>query len=327
MTSALHNLILKSTASLSAERGEVIQSLWSGYGEIVRMHLQGGNVQSVVLKHVVFPSQVNHPRGWHNDVSHQRKVRSYEVEMSWYHDWASRCDDSCRLPLCLASETIGEEHLMVLEDLDAAGYSVRKSWLDKDDVCLCLKWLANFHAIFLGEEPKNLWPTGTYWHLATRPDELAVIEDDGLRNAAPVMDSILSHAKFKTLVHGDAKVANFCFSDDGKSVAAVDFQYVGGGCGMKDVAYFLGSCLNDQQQQQWDVELLDIYFLALKQALQHVDKGVDVDALETEWRALFPVAQADFYRFLVGWMPTHWKINDYNKKTTLDMVASLEKFS
>ncbi|MDX8396162.1 MAG: phosphotransferase [Mariprofundaceae bacterium] len=318
----LNDMILAVTGALSVERGEVIQSLWSGYGEIVRVHLQGADVDSVVVKHVVFPSQVNHPRGWHNDHSHQRKVTSYEVEMAWYADWADRCDEHCRVPKCLVSETINDDHLMVLEDLDAVGFPVRKSWLDKSDVQLCLKWLANFHATFMGEKPKDLWPTGTYWYLATRPDELAVMQDDSLREAAPVIDSMLSNAKFKTLVHGDAKVANFCFSDDGESVAAVDFQYVGGGCGMKDVAYFMGSCLDDQQQQDGEAAYLDYYFDVLRSV---VDVNIDGEGLEAEWRALFPIAQTDFYRFLVGWMPTHWKVNDYNKRVALRVVSGLDR--
>jgi len=266
---------------------------------------------------------VNHPRGWHNDLSHQRKVKSYEVEMAWYHDWAGCCDETCRVPRCYASETIGDEHLIVLEDLDAAGFPRRNGSLDPDGVRLCLKWLANFHATFMGQQPSGLWQTGTYWHLATRPDELAVMADAGLRDAAPVIDSLLSRARFQTLVHGDAKLANFCFSSDNSDVAAVDFQYVGGGCGMKDVAYFLGSCLSDREHEQFEKALLDYYFKMLSAALAEKQVNVDVHAVEHEWRGLFPVAQADFYRFLAGWMPTHWKINDYNKRVAINVVSEL----
>ncbi len=320
---SMDELLLKATGANSVERGEVIQSLWSGYGEIVRYRVHGGEVPSAVLKHVIFPSEVNHPRGWHNDLSHRRKVRSYEVEMAWYHDLAGRCDERCRVPHCYASDTLGEDHLIVLEDLDAAGYPVRRQSLDLDGVRACLAWLAHFHAEFMGQKPDGLWPVGTYWHLATRPDELAVMADDGLRDAAPVIDSMLSTARFQTLVHGDAKLANFCFSGDGKGVAAVDFQYVGGGCGMKDVAYFLGSCLSDRDQERYEAMLLDDYFATLKQALAERGRDADTAALEREWRALMPVAQADFYRFLVGWMPTHWKINDYSKRVALQVVKLL----
>ncbi|GAV20420.1 phosphotransferase enzyme family protein [Mariprofundus micogutta] len=323
MNKQLNEIVVKATGAASSERGEVIQSLWSGYGEIVRYALTGSDDPSVVLKHVIFPSEVNHPRGWHNDLSHQRKVKSYEVEMSWYQYWAGRCDDRCRVPQCYASETIGDEHLIVLEDLDAAGFPLRRSSLDLDGVYLCLQWLANFHAAFIGEEPKGLWSTGTYWHLATRPDELAVMDDDVLRDAAPVIDSMLSHATYQTLVHGDAKLANFCFSSDSKDVAAVDFQYVGAGCGMKDVAYFLGSCLSDREHEQFETQLLDYYFSVLRCALIDQQSQIDPDALEKEWRYLFPVAQTDFYRFLVGWMPTHWKINDYNKRVAVELLERL----
>jgi len=320
---SLHERVRIATGAESVTRGEVIQSLWSGYGEIVRYRLHGCEASSAILKHVVFPSEVHHPRGWHNDVSHRRKVRSYEVEMAWYHDRAQRCDERCRVPHCFASDSIGEDHLMVLEDLDAAGFPARRERLDMQGVRACLAWLAHFHAEFMGEKPDGLWPVGTYWHLATRPDELAVMADDALRDAAPVIDSMLSNARYQTLLHGDAKLANFCFSVHGDQVAAVDFQYVGGGCGMKDVAYFLGSCLSDREHEGFEAPLLDHYFATLKQALTERGRKQDVRALEAEWRALMPLAQADFYRFLVGWMPTHWKINDYNKRVALKVVNSL----
>ena len=324
MNDFIHRFILSSTGASTATRGEVIASLWSGYGEIVRIHLEGAEAESVVLKHVRFPSETNHPRGWHSDRGHLRKVKSYEVEMAWYHDFSRCCGSGCRVPKCYASETIGEEHLIILEDLDAAGFPLRKSYLSKPEVMACLKWLANFHATFMGEAPFNLWPIGTYWHLDTRPDELAVTEDASIREAAPAIDKMLNGCQFQSFVHGDAKVANFCFSGDGEAVAAVDFQYVGGGCGMKDVAYFLGSCLDEMLQEQWEAEFLDAYFADLRGALVGQGKGVDVDALEHEWRAMFPLAQTDFYRFLVGWMPTHWKINDYGKRVAMNMIRQLD---
>jgi len=323
VNSSIEKLVLASTGATGCRRGEVIASLWSGYGEIVRIHLDGANTETVVLKHVRFPDERNHPRGWHSDRSHMRKVHSYEVEMAWYYDYSRRCAAHCRIPFCYVSETIGDEHVMVFEDLDAVGFPVRKSMLSKTEAVACLKWLANFHATFMGEKPDGLWEIGTYWHLATRPDELAVTEDASIREAAPLMDELLNSCRFQTLVHGDAKVANFCFSLDGELVAAVDFQYIGGGCGMKDVAYFIGSCMDEMLQERWEDEFLDLYFAELKRSLAEQGSDVDVDALEAEWRQMFPVAQADFYRFLVGWMPTHWKINDYAKRVAMDVVKKL----
>ena len=80
------------------------------------------------------------------------------------------------------------------------------------DVKNCLFWLATFHATFMNNSAEGLWDVGTYWHLATRPDELASMEDGKLKNAAAAIDQMLNNCKFQTLVHGDAKLANFCFA-------------------------------------------------------------------------------------------------------------------
>ncbi len=302
---------------------EVIQNLWSGYGNIVRYGLTGSHLRSVVVKHVDMTEQGRHPRGWNTDISHQRKMRSYQVEMAWYQQWNQYCNDACRVPACLAAESSGNQSLMVLEDLDGAGFPERKISLSICELTTCLEWLANFHVTFLGEQPRDLWPTGTYWHLETRPDEWKALCDMPLKSAAEAIDRQLSHSPFQTFVHGDAKLANFCFSKDGSKVAAVDFQYVGGGCGIKDVAYFISSCLDEVDCQRLETQLLDVYFQALKSALVSKQKKIDAEALEQNWRALYPVAWTDFYRFLKGWSPEHWKIHAYSERLAREVVMKL----
>ena len=134
-----------------------------------------------------------------------------------------------------------------------------------------------------------------------------------------MIDKKLNDCTYKTLVHGDAKLANFCFGPDG-DVAAVDFQYVGGGCGMKDVAYFIGSCLNERESEQYESNILNTYFHYLQAELDAPNK-----ALEEEWRSLYRVAWADFHRFLKGWSPGHWKINSYSERITQQVIHSLSR--
>jgi Ecdysteroid kinase-like family len=317
-------LIIAATQAKTAIVDRVIQTLWSGYGEIVRFRLQPSPLTTVVVKWVAPPNQQNHPRGWNTDLSHQRKLQSYQVEMAWYQRWAPQCDTQCRVPHCYLAQQIDDNCLIVLEDLDAAGYPLRKTQLEKPELLLCLQWLANFHGRFLGQAAEDLWPTGTYWHLATRPDEWAAMEESELKRAAQAIDNRLSSCRYQTLVHGDAKIANFCFSEQSEKVAAVDFQYVGTGCGMKDVAYFLGSCLDDQQCQNWEQELLDHYFHFLREAVVRHHSEVDIAELEKEWRNLFAFAWTDFYRFLMGWMPDHWKINHYTRKLCRQVLSQIE---
>eukprot|EP00184_Porphyridium_aerugineum_P000349 CAMPEP_0184698960 /NCGR_PEP_ID=MMETSP0313-20130426/5391_1 /TAXON_ID=2792 /ORGANISM="Porphyridium aerugineum, Strain SAG 1380-2" /LENGTH=319 /DNA_ID=CAMNT_0027157969 /DNA_START=25 /DNA_END=981 /DNA_ORIENTATION=+ len=287
-----------------AVKAERIQSLWSGYGEIFKMRLEGERNRpkriSVVVKRVAPPKKKSIESN-----SHLRKLRSYEVETNFYENWSMRCDSKCKVPQFLGAKKLDHEWWIVLEDLDRSGYSERADDYDKTGVKLCLEWLANFHATFLGETPDGLWEIGTYWHLATRPDEHRDMGNEGgLKQAAVAIDRRLNECEFRTLVHGDAKIENFCFTRDMSSVAAVDFQYVGAGAGIKDVAYLLGSGwggIDEREFEKSQEQLLKLYFSELRSALRHHDKNVDVDALEKEWRGLFPFALADFHRFMAGW--------------------------
>ena len=316
--------ILSATGSSMFEVVEVIQELWSGYGQILRLRLDGDS--EVVVKHIRMAATANHPRGWNSDLSHQRKLKSYQVETAWYRHWSERCGPKTRIPELLGFDQHNGEILLILEDLDGSGFPSRLTPNATSDAAIkaCIDWLANFHASFMGEEPTHLWKTGTYWHLATRSEELASLGDIELKKAAPTLDQILTNTAHQTLVHGDAKLANFCFSKSGKDVAAVDFQYVGGGCGMKDLAYFIGSCLDESSCEKRESEFLDQYFVTLCFNISMNRPDLDPKAIETEWRELYPVAWTDFHRFLKGWSPDHWKINSYSERLTREVVASLQ---
>lgn len=239
----LEERIITATEASGIASQKTIQNLWSGYGEIARVALVGGKCDSVIVKKIQPPQKVNHPKGWSTNASFQRKVKSYEIEQHWYEFYSERLTSQIRVPQLIFTCTFDDVSYIVMEDLDAAGYSKRyqgDSFLVAKTV---IAWLAQFHALFMNLEPTGLWNVGTYWHLATRKEEFDVMEAGVLKEHAKTIDQKLNSCRFKTMVHGDAKLANFCFNADYSKVAAVDFQYVGGGCGMKDLAYFLGSIL------------------------------------------------------------------------------------
>ena len=329
--SELAERIRKGVSAERVELGGRIQSLWGGYGELRRAELfaarsasaSNQSPGSVIVKSVTPPAEreLGHSAGKLR--AHRRKLRSYEVELEFYRGFAQACDERCRVPALLFGAADRGRFLFVLEDLDAAGFSERRARCDDREITACLAWLAAFHARFVGVAPVGLWQVGTYWHLATRPDELAALGASPLRRAAPRIDARLNSARFKTLVHGDAKLENFCFSKEGSEVAAVDFQYVGGGVGVKDVAYFLGSCLSSAECRAQVPRYLEIYLATLKRALAQRDRALDAAGLEHEWRELFALAWVDFYRFLLGWAPRYADGDAYSAQLAEDVLARI----
>lgn len=308
----------------------LVQELWNGYGRIERWSLasdgtSSNSFNSVIVK-VVDPKdgRASHPRGWASERSNARKLTSYRVERAFYERFSPRLGSSVRVPRCLAKQETPTGGRMLLEDLDGAGFRGRRTELSEPELIACLHWLAGFHAAFVGVDPAGLWKRGTYWHLATRPDELAALQDPELRCAAPMIDARIGAARFQTLVHGDAKLANFCFSSPSASaahpaaVAALDFQYVGGGIGVQDVGYFLGSCLDGNSLERMAQIYLDTYFESFARCLaaRPGEQTPDPSAVESEWRSLWPDTWADFHRFLSGWAPDHWKLSVYSERWT-----------
>ncbi len=203
---------------------QLVQKLWGGYGELFRCALIGAKTKSIVVKYIRLSEVGDHPRGWNTKQSHERKLKSYQVETTWYNHLSKRCDDGCQIPRCLYQHKSDQEIVLVLEDLNEIGFPLVEHTIDWNRIETVLRWLANFHATFLGVSAARLWEVGTYWHLATRTDELNKLTDFPLKSAAQEIDLRLSNATHKTIVHGDAKLANFCFSRDGSAAAARGFS-------------------------------------------------------------------------------------------------------
>ncbi|MFK7857761.1 MAG: phosphotransferase [Granulosicoccus sp.] len=316
--------ILACTGACGIRDTQPVQTLWSGYGQIVRVnliledyHRHDGDT-SLIVKDVQPPETLNHPRGWNTDASTQRKLESYRVEANWYRQYVESARSLCAMPRLLGSYSSVEQTSLILEDLDR-DYPQRHDRLSVESCKPCIRWLARFHGYHFQSSGEGLWHTGTYWYLKTRRDEWTAMAPGALKDAASALDARLENCQFKTLVHGDAKVANVCFSQSGRDVAMVDFQYVGRGCGIRDVAYFLGSALTETECENHGEELLDVYFSELSSYIPEMLQ----QPVEKEWRDLYATAWADFHRFLAGWMPGHTKIHGYTRAMTRKALAEL----
>lgn len=291
---------------------EHVQSLWSGYGKIVRCKSLI-NSCSYIVKIIAPQNATKHPRGWNSSTSHHRKLKSYQVEACFYQNYAKLTDENCKVPKQVASHHTDDYTLLVMEDLHDIGYFVEKESGDWKSLSVAIKWLAYFHMKFMKGDGKGLWPVGSYWHLDTRKDEFEAMPDSVFKSNAKAIHDRLNNASFKTLIHGDAKFDNLCFHYSGNNVAAVDFQYIGHGAGVKDLAYLVGSCLDNEALIKYDKQVVREYLSFCKQAVIDYQINIDFDAFEKEVLQLYPVAWADFYRFLLGWNPDSWKICDHMK--------------
>ena len=225
MNAELNSYICQVTGAKTARKLETIQSLWSGYGDIRRVILEGAERNTLIVKAISIETKNQHPRGWDGAIGHQRKLNSYEVETYWYKHWNNQCNKQCRTPLFLGYLSTEDYQYILMEDLDKV-FPFRKEVLVTAELQACLTWLAEFHATFMLQQPTGIWEQGSYWHLDTRPEEWENIEEPNVKEKASWINEELKNAKYKTIIHGDAKLANFCFGKKAGKVA-LDLRKIG----------------------------------------------------------------------------------------------------
>ncbi|MEG3757740.1 kinase [Pseudoalteromonas carrageenovora] len=300
------------------EVGDTLTSLWSGCGSIVECMLDD---ESCVVKAIKIPRYIHHPKIKQSEFALKRKQYSYSVEYNFYKRYSPFLPSTAKSIECISAINNVDEYALVFKNFTQNGFAQAGS----QHVQAILKWLANFHAFNLNKPANGLWQQGNYWHLSTRPDEFNKLNEhddkkSDIKSAAHKIDKILQTSHYKTLIHGDAKLANFAANEQSE-ILGYDFQYVGAGAGIIDVMYFMTSCFNDEQLHDSADEYLAYYFTHLKSALTIYQPAINADDVTAQWQKLWPLAWADFYRFLAGWSPEHLKINSYMLKQVNTSLA------
>ncbi|MCG7534012.1 ecdysteroid 22-kinase family protein [Pseudoalteromonas sp. OOF1S-7] len=284
------------------------QVLWSGCGHIYKFTYQD---TLLVAKVATVPEQLAHPHITQSQHSLRRKYHSYQKELNFYQHRAQWYIDACPMPEVVVLAEQNAVFIVVFKDFESQGYH-NVSNATPEHVAQMLEWLARFHAIGLVRPVLTETEVqGNYWHLDTRPDEFARMATGKLKQCASAINQRLMACPFQTLIHGDAKLANFALSSQGVGVLGYDFQHIGKGVGVSDVMLLLTS-LYCSRELQANVQIcLDGYFAHLAQALAGHWPVTKIIALEKSWRALWPFVWADFQRFLLGWKPDHQKLTPY----------------
>ncbi|TQF67465.1 phosphotransferase [Pseudoalteromonas luteoviolacea] len=305
MQSSLYQQFLK----VSNSSGRI--ELWNRCGTLEKFVIDSKYYVAKISK---VPDDLQHKHIEQTDFALTRKVRSYQKEQLFYKRYVGMLSQISLAPQVYDLHHERGTFVTLLEDFEAIGFHNKKA-AQPSEIKQILNWLAGFHAIWLeaaeNHSMHDEFGEGNYWHLKTRPDELEKMPSCQLKQQAKKIDEALGAAKFRTLIHGDAKLANFAFKKD--AVIGYDFQHVGVGIGLADVMLLFTTVLENDELERYCESLLDYYFQALAEKMNKLNIQIQPSQVETEWRPLWPILWADFHRFLAGWKPDHKKINRFMK--------------
>lgn len=287
---------------------QTLCSLWSGMGHIYKITLPTTSKNARPIEFVV--KHVAPPRS--RSLGDRRKADSYHVEANFYEKLA---------PILIHEHGLGLPESFYVERDGGKGQNeiaIGMSYVESNSTDLSnddatnavLTWLATLHASYWGTEKVDkivkdvgLQQQGSYWYLDTRPDEHESMPTKGwegrLKRAARAIDERLKRDPLQCVIHGDAKEANVLYSrrrnsnDQKATVTLCDFQYCGKGPPTKDLAYFLCSSANLDDEDA----ALEFYLEQLTMRLPGDVTPPTMDELQDS----LALAYCDFYRFMSGW--------------------------
>lgn len=282
-----------------------LSPLWAGYGSVSEGFASVGPKDQKLTQRLIV-KQVAPPAG--AGTSHERKIRSYQVEAAFYTFIAPSVLEytSCAIPRpYVVNQDNGGKFLFVLSDLREQ-HPNSASHLNLKQTKVALEWLARFHAFYWEKDSAvDLWPQGSYWYLDTRMEEFNKTAESWrhIKAIAPQVDQKLKqhlvNKQFRTLLHGDFKSENLLFDRDETSCAAYDFQYCGWGYGMRDVVYLFCSSVDERVLRNNEDGLLHHYLTVLLAQLDR--QGVACRYSHEVMKQHYELCLLDYVRFLAGW--------------------------
>ena len=329
-------------APYSNINARVLCKLWKGYGEIMTVQATdcNGTESQLVIK------QVHIPRHSELGEDHLRKVHSYRVESVFYREMSERMNSrgvivpTVRLitgeldTSCSTFCKDGMSMSIVMDDLRTQGpcYERKGNQLNLEEGKAVLSWLAKFHAVnwqsihtlSSASIQGGLWQEATFWQLDSRSAELNAIDVDWieLKYLAKDIHDAIGGSKYRTIIHGDAKAANFLFFKEERDqgiarVAGYDFQYCGFGDAMRDVAYFLSCSIKPGVLYVHERDLLEHYHFQLVANLTEEQAcGYSMDVLQNSYE----LCLVDLARFMAG--SRWWGNVDYLQLRTREWLKS-----
>lgn len=273
-------------------------SLWSGYGgvysiQIIRNNTNTNQRINLICKIVKPPNNMN-------SEDHERKVKSYRVEVEFYRSFSSKMlENGINLPNCLFNSIETDDKVILLMYDLRDKFPISLHSLSINESYCALDWIAKFHAFNWEQsnvwESYDIWPEGCYWRLDTRLQEYNSIGKKWKRIktiAHPIANllrdgmNLNNPRQYRTIIHGDYKIANILFESTTNNrlsfnnCASYDYQYTGIGYGARDLVMLIVSSIDlpspqNQTNNYWkDHErgLLEFYHQRL---LFHISENIN----------------------------------------------------
>jgi Phosphotransferase enzyme family len=219
----------------------------------------------------------------------------YDMEVGWYRDVADNCDALC--PKCYHADIADneQEFVLMLEDMAPASQGDQLAGASLLQVKTTLREAANLHNFkpdggfenlrWLhhgegnGEFSKNTLING-YPFFRERFSKLLSSEvlDLGQKLVDKMSDYIVHEPPEQTITHGDMRLDNILYHDDGRIAALVDWQTCSLGNPANDVAYMIGTSFADAADRRDHEEQLVRDYLDVRL------NAPDFDSFWTEYR-------------------------------------------
>ena len=205
------------------------------------------------------------------------------------------------------------DFVLVMEDLSNLRPLDQLEGVGADDAVVAAETMAAFHAINWGADLSDLattfLPFDNPIYRAALPDVFTsgwdmtkarggdlltpevIAFGDAFGELVPFFIDQVGHGNDVTLMHGDWRADNLMMGDDGR-MTVIDFQIVGTGVGIYDLAYFMSQSLEPEVRRASSETLIDRYFATLDGAGVSHDRErlMRIFKLSTAWCLIYPVS-------------------------------------